>query len=180
MSSLLTLARPYAKAVFNSALRDDAWQQWGDFLKLAAQVTELPQVKSILTNPKYSRADLHQLLVDCVGKRVFSGGDNLLKLLLANKRIQLLPQIFELFSIMQAEHEQKVDVEMVTAFPLSSAQQKQFVAVLAERLQRRVTLQSRVDGSLLGGAIIRAGDKVVIDGSVRGQLTRLSQELMNE
>ncbi|MDH4275392.1 MAG: ATP synthase F1 subunit delta, partial [Gammaproteobacteria bacterium] len=66
--------------------------------------------------------------------------------------------------------------EVVTAFALDAAQEKSLVATLKQKLNREVTLQSRVDPELMGGAIIRVGDRV-IDGSLSGRLNQLENEL---
>ena len=65
---------------------------------------------------------------------------------------------------------------MVSAQPVTPALEQQLAAALSRRFQREVKMTSRVDTSLLGGAVIRAGD-MVIDGSVRGRLDKLREAL---
>lgn len=72
--------------------------------------------------------------------------------------------------------ENTVDVEVVSAVPLSPAQSEKLGQALTARLKRRVRMQNSVDPALLGGAVIRAGD-MVIDGSLKGRLERLATEL---
>jgi len=91
--------------------------------------------------------------------------------------LPLLPEIVSLFEILKANKEMKVDVNVASAFPLSDALQEKLAVSLKEKLQREVVLHSETDKSLIGGAVIRAGD-LVIDGSVRGKLGKLS-ECMN-
>jgi F-type H+-transporting ATPase subunit delta len=88
-----------------------------------------------------------------------------------------LPEISTLFEILKADREKSVDVEITTAFEISSDVSKQLAQALKTRLQREINLSTRVNQSLIGGAVIRAGD-TVIDNSVRGKLSKLA-ELMN-
>ena len=93
-----------------------------------------------------------------------------------NKRLPVLPDIAALFASYRAEREKTVEVELISAFPLDETYKDKFTNSLTRRLQRTVSLQCDVDATLLGGAIVRAGD-LVIDGSVRGKLNRLLESL---
>jgi F-type H+-transporting ATPase subunit delta len=99
------------------------------------------------------------------------------RLLAENKRLVLLPEISALFEGLKANQEKAVDVEITTAFEISSDVSNKLAESLKDRLQREIKLATSVDQSLIGGAIIRAGDNV-IDSSVRGKLSKLA-ELMN-
>jgi len=88
----------------------------------------------------------------------------------------LLPHISNQFEVMKANREKAVDVEVASAQPLDSEQQKVLSEALSKKLQRKVNMQVSLDKSLLGGAVIRAGD-TVIDGSIRGRLTKLAETL---
>ena len=99
-------------------------------------------------------------------------------MLAANRRLGQLPEIAALFEIERSKAEGAVQAEMVSAYPATEAQQAEVIASLSRRLGRDVTLTCTTDASLLGGAIVRAGD-LVIDGSVRGKLERLGTALHN-
>ena len=88
----------------------------------------------------------------------------------------LLPQISHQFEIMKANREKAVDVDVVSAQPLDAAATKDVIRCTEQKLQRKVNMQVSLDKSLLGGAVIRAGD-TVIDGSIRGRLTKLAESL---
>ena len=85
-------------------------------------------------------------------------------------------EITVLFAEYRAEAEKVVQAEVVSAFPLSQEQQAGIVAALKKRLGREVSLKSSTDETMVGGAVIRAGD-LVIDGSVTGHLDRLASAL---
>jgi F-type H+-transporting ATPase subunit delta len=97
-------------------------------------------------------------------------------LLAENKRLVLLPEISLLFENLKANQEKSVDVEITTAFEISSDVSSKLAQALKDRLQREIKLATSVDQSLIGGAIIRAGDNV-IDGSVRGKLSKLAESM---
>jgi F-type H+-transporting ATPase subunit delta len=97
-------------------------------------------------------------------------------LLAENKRLQLLPEISELFESLKANQEMTIDVELSTAFELNKDVVKKITQALQTRLNREIKLQTRVDRNLIGGAVIRAGD-TVIDSSVRGKLTKLAEAM---
>ena len=97
-------------------------------------------------------------------------------MLATNRRLPLLGEIARQFDILRALEEQNLDVEVVSAYPLTEAESEHLASVLRNKYEKEVTLTSRVDPNLLGGAIIRAGD-TVIDGSVRGKLEKLGESL---
>ena len=87
-----------------------------------------------------------------------------------------MPQISYQFDIMKANREKAVDVDVVSAHEIDASQQQQLSDALSAKLERKVNMQVSLDKSLLGGAVIRAGD-TVIDGSIRGRLTKLAESL---
>jgi F-type H+-transporting ATPase subunit delta len=97
-------------------------------------------------------------------------------LLSENKRLALLPEVSELFENLKANQEKSVDVEITTAFKISSEVSGKLAKALKKRLERDINLATSIDQSLLGGAVIRAGD-TVIDSSVRGKLNKLAESM---
>ena len=91
-------------------------------------------------------------------------------------RLAALPAIAEQFELLKAQQEKRMDVNIVSAFALDDAQQEKLASALAKRLNREISITTQVDSTLLGGVILRAGD-TVIDGSVRGRLSRLHEAL---
>ena len=88
----------------------------------------------------------------------------------------MLPEIAELYEELRADAEQMLTADVITARPLTDEQKSKFAAALKKRLGKEITLSESVDESLLGGAIIRAGD-LVIDGSAVGKLNRLASAI---
>lgn len=176
MAELTTLARPYAKAAFESADAAGQLQQWSDMLALAAAVAQQEGMIKVQLAPSLTSAQKAQAFIDVCGDALNEGAANLIKALADNKRLTLLPQIQQLFEQHKAQRELSIDVEVTTAFELSGELQDKLAKALSAKLDRVVTLTTAVDKAILGGALIRAGD-TVIDGSVRGRLARLAEAM---
>jgi F-type H+-transporting ATPase subunit delta len=178
MSDSTTIARPYAKAIFEHALSENKLAEWSDYLLILGQSVLCSEGFEFITNPA-STAEQHiELLKSVCSNKIKEDKalNNIIALLAANKRLLLLPEIKGLYEAHKAEQEKTLDVDVISFSAVSAAQQKQMMESLSQRLQRKVSLQISIDPSLLGGAIIRAGD-LVIDGSVRGKLNKLSTDL---
>jgi F-type H+-transporting ATPase subunit delta len=176
MADRYTIARPYAKALFEFALGQRKLDDWSQVLVRAATVVRDERIRALLTSPHVTTEQLAQLVIDIVGGRLDEEGRNFLRVLAQNRRLGFLPEIAAIYEKLKAEEENTVDVTVTSAVALDAALQKKFAAALKERLHRDVRLQSQTDPSLLGGAILRADD-LVIDGSLRGRLERLGAEL---
>ncbi|MEX2131367.1 MAG: F0F1 ATP synthase subunit delta [Pseudohongiellaceae bacterium] len=176
MADLITLARPYARAAFEVAMEDGALQKWTNMLSVAASVSTVDKVKAVLSSPTVTTQQLSQTLISLCGDELDQKGKNFLTLLAENKRLALLPEIFNLYEGLRANQERSVDVEITTAFAISGATSDKLAAALKKRLQRDIKLASKVDPNLIGGAVIRAGD-TVIDNSVRGKLNKLAEAM---
>ncbi len=170
-----TLARPYAEAAFQLAQQRGRLAPWSEMLGLTAAVAADGRVVAAVGNPRVGRDELVELFTGLGGSKQDQDGINFIRLLVENDRLVLLPDISELFDLLKADAEGTIEAEVVSAFEVSDAQAKSFAAALKKKFGREVTLLTRVDKSLLGGIVIRAGD-VVIDGSVRGRLQDLSSQ----
>lgn len=176
MAERKTLARPYAEAAFQLAQERNELKPWGDMLAIAAVAAADDKVKAAAHNPSVNRSAIAELFESIIGKSIAKDGSNLIRLLLENGRIELLPEINELFREFRAEAEGRVEAEVLSAYKLTAAQSKAIAEGLKRRLGREVDIVSKVDTSLVGGVIIRADD-LVIDGSVKGYLQSLSSQI---
>lgn len=176
MAELTTFARPYAKAAYLYAQEQGVLTDWESMLGLVAQLVVEPAVEHHLGRPELSAGDRVNALATLCGDALTPAGKNFLTQLAENHRLALLPEIHDLFKIMLADAEQKVDVELVSAFALDDAATAKIVDSLKARFGRDVRVNTKVDESLIGGVLVRTGD-TVIDGSVRGRLARLAEQL---
>ncbi|WP_026376055.1 F0F1 ATP synthase subunit delta [Aestuariibacter salexigens] len=175
MSELTTIARPYAKAAFDFAVENNTVASWQEMLIFAGQVAKNETVKQLLSGA-LAAEHMADIFTKLCGEQLDDKGQNLIKLLAENGRLQVLPEISELFDAMKAEYDKQVDVDVTSAVELSDAQQKELSASLEKRLARKVKLNCNVDPALVAGVIIKAGD-IVIDGSVKSKLNRLADAL---
>ncbi|MBM4207010.1 MAG: F0F1 ATP synthase subunit delta [Gammaproteobacteria bacterium] len=176
MSELATLARPYAVAVFKRAKETSSATRWSDTLSFLSAVINNAEIKALVGNPRFSKDKLSQLILDIGKDKADADAVNFIKLLTANNRMGLLPKIAQIFEELKAESEGYIDVSVQTAFPFSKEGEQKFAAALEKTLNKKVHMNVAVDQSLIGGVLVRAGDRV-IDGSIRGQLQNLRKAL---
>jgi F-type H+-transporting ATPase subunit delta len=172
MATLNSIARPYAQAANATALAKKELPQWESMLRIAAEAVQEPLVSKALSNSRISPQQWNALLGDILASSLNDNRKNFLRLLTENRRLSALPMILELFKEYEARDNQASEVEVTTAVPLEKNYLQKLTDKLTQVLKHPVSLRCLVDENILGGAIVRAGDKV-IDGSIRGQLTRL-------
>lgn len=178
MSDTITVARPYAQAIFDVAKAQGKLKECSELLQYTAAVVSDEQMKRFIENPHVSKEDLAEQVIAICGERISDTGKNFIQLLAENRRLAVLPEVAALYEIERAKEENTVEAEVLSAFEVSSQQQESIAKALKKRLGREIRLKCRVDESLIGGAVVRAGD-LVIDGSVAGQIQKLSSELVN-
>jgi F-type H+-transporting ATPase subunit delta len=176
MSQTLTLARPYARAVFSLAREHGRLSQWSGALAFAALAVSEPSVQAVLGNPRLDAQSLVDVLLPPgEADPVFA---QFLSVLAENHRLVLLPEIAGLFDAQRAEDEHVVKATITSASELDAAELAKLRDALRKRFGREVEVSTAIDASLIGGAVIDAGD-VVIDGSLRTKLARLGAALAN-
>lgn len=176
MSDLITIARPYAEAVFARATETDSLDSWAEALEFLSAVVSDPSVADIIVNPAVEHDRRLQLLLDIGAGRLSEEEQNLLRVLVENDRLPTLPDIATLFHKMKSEHDGAIDVEVISAYVLKPEAENELAAALKKKLGKEVVISSSKDPALIGGVKVRAGD-MVIDGSVAGQLSQLANEL---
>jgi F-type H+-transporting ATPase subunit delta len=173
-----TAIRRYAEAAFEVAQRDDAVEAWRSELDAAASLATDDRVIRMLANPavplerRYELAD--RLFVKIVGTPAL----NLIKLMIRRGRIHELPRLAAEFQRLDNARQGITIAAAISAAPLTEDE----IAALTRRMEQftggRIELGVQVDPSLLGGVVVRVGDRL-IDGSVRGRLERLRNQLVS-
>lgn len=176
MAELATIARPYANAVFELAKRDASLEAWSSMLALLNDVSRDERVALLLDSPDLAAAEKAQKLADICGEDIDASGRLFLQSMADNDRLSLIGEVREQFETLRAEEQRSLGVEVVSAFPLTEQQSDELKNALSRRFNKDITIEASTDSSLLGGALIRAGD-MVIDGSVRGKLNKLADTL---
>ncbi|UOA09716.1 F0F1 ATP synthase subunit delta [Methylobacter sp. S3L5C] len=176
MSELATLARPYAAAVFKRAKETDATANWSQSLAFMSAVLKNEDITVVADNPKVSKDRLLALILDICHEYLNEENENFLKLLAHNNRLGLLPSIVKIFEAYKAEDEGYVEVDVLTAYALSKEAKQNFAVTLEKTLGKKIHMNVALDKSLIGGFLVRAGDRV-IDGSIRGRLQHMQKAL---
>ncbi len=173
MSELTTAARPYARAVFEMANEAGGLAKWSELLAFMGAVASNEEVQTLLANPKMAKQVGADAFIKLCDKKLDDKAENLVKMLAENDRLSLLPEMSVIYETLKDEAEGSVEALVTAAKKLTQAEEKSIAAALKKRLGRDVKLKVSVDESLLGGAIIRAGD-LVMDGSLKGRLNKMT------
>jgi len=176
MSQAITVARPYAQAAFDEAQKLGELKAWSEMLHSAADAIAQQDMQVVISSTRVNPAQLNNLMLAVCGGKLTATAQNFIKLLVENKRLNVLPEILEMFETLRAEAEKSVDVVVTSAFDLNEAQKQKIAAALKVRMGREIKLSCETNRELLGGIVIRAGDKV-IDGSARTRLSELAVAL---
>jgi F-type H+-transporting ATPase subunit delta len=175
MSQATTLARPYARALFQAAKQDGRLKEASEALAFSAQASGIPSVAVLLDDPRVLPSQLIDLLSHPDANEAMR---RFLETLAENGRLALLPEVAALFELLRAESEHVVKAAITSATPLTDAELKPLIAALQKRFGSEVEVSTAVDPELIGGAVVDAGD-IVIDGSVRNKLARMQASLVN-
>ena len=175
MAEIATIARPYAEAVFKVADGEGKLAVWADVLDRLAAVAANPAIRELLGDPNVTSDQLYGVIAGAAGDMP-GEAQNLVRVLIENGRVGVLPEVRDLFVALKHEREGVVDAEIASAFPLEAAQLATLVNDLEARFKRKVKPQVAVDQDLIGGIKVIVGDEV-IDGSVRGKLAAMAAAL---
>ena len=176
MSEAITTARPYAQAAFEEAEKLADLKGWSELLLGLAEAVNHPEVRAVVTNPRVAKNQIEKLMESLVGTQAKLQQRNFVRILVDNQRLLLLPEIVAIFEVLRADAERTVNVVVDSAFELTAAQKEKIIGSLKARMGREIKLECKVNKELLGGVVIRAGDKV-IDGSARTRLVEMANAL---
>jgi F-type H+-transporting ATPase subunit delta len=176
MAEPSTIARPYAEAAFRIADEAGALARWSEMLAALALVAQDQRVNAAIGDPKLSEAQLAGLFLSILAGKLSGEAENFVRVLAANSRLELLPEIRVQFESLKNEREGVLEAEVQSAFALSPAQVQDLVQRLEKKTGRKVRAHVSLDKELIGGVRVVLGDKV-IDGSARAQLAALESAL---
>lgn len=147
-----------------------------DTLKLETELQEStkalssnPELKEVLTSPKVQPDKKLQIFSQVFRGKVSDLTFGFLILLIERGLIESLPLIVKEFSQIRHQKENKLTAEVITAQPLDDELKSRISSVLSEATGKEIALKCRVDEDILGGIVIRVGDRL-IDGSLKGRL----------
>ncbi len=176
MAEARTIARPYAEAVFKLAKTNNTLPVWSDMLQLTASIANDERIRALIGDPKITSKRMSELLLSICGDKLNNEGRNFVLLLVENNRVEMLPQVSELFEQLKAQHEGVLEANITSAFDMSEAQLKDLVKSLETKFKRKIEAKVSVNSKLIGGVKVEIGDEV-LDASVRGKLEAMAVAL---
>ncbi len=176
MAEPSTIARPYAEAVFKLADGAGKLGDWSAALANLAAVAADARVRAAASDPKLSAAQVAGLFIGILQGKLPADGENFVRVLADNGRLDVLDEIRAQFEALKNEREGVIEAEIVSAFEMDKSQLADLVARLEKTSGRKVKARVSVDQELIGGVKVVLGDKV-IDGSARAQLGALETAL---
>ncbi|MBN2356985.1 ATP synthase F1 subunit delta [candidate division KSB1 bacterium] len=172
------LAKRYARALFELAERANQSEDiLSQFKAVDVFFTQQPRIKAYLYSPLVDKKLKIQLLKTLFKGKVADLFLNFIILVLQKGRQQLLPEMYWQFKLFCDRKANRLGARVISAVPVDSAHLKTVKEQLSRYLKAEVVCENEVDENILGGLIVTVGGKVV-DGSLRYQLQRLRDELL--
>ncbi|HLR78800.1 MAG TPA: F0F1 ATP synthase subunit delta [Burkholderiaceae bacterium] len=178
MAELSTIARPYAEALFESVRSDQGGlESWSELLAGLAQLSSHEEVRAALADPRLGAEQRYDLFTGLVKGEMPERASNLVRLLIDNDRILLLPAISQQFDLLRHRQEGTAQADITSAYPLTDQQVSELVAGLEAKFGLKLKPVVTVDEKLIGGIRVIVGDQV-LDTSVQAQLARMRDTLV--
>ena len=178
MAESVTIARPYAQAVFRLARENRALAAWSDRLQRLAAVAQDPEMAKVVGNPKFSAKEVAELFVSLSGETDNAELASFVGILADNERLDVLAQILEIYEQLRSAEEGVKDALITSAYPLDAEQLAHLMSQLETHFGSKLQPHVEVDAALIGGVKVAVGDQV-LDASVRGKLEAMATALKN-
>jgi len=178
MAESVTIARPYAEALFLTAKESGNLAKWSEQVSLLAQVAANPEAREAIGDPNVAAPQLADLFRSACGTAVDSELSNFIQLLSKNDRLALLPEIGALYESYKQAEEGIKQAMIVSAFPIDASQVNALVPQLETVFKSKLEASVSVDPELIGGIKVIVGDQM-LDASVRGKLDAMATALNN-
>ncbi len=181
MAESVTIARPYAQAIFRLARESGTLALWSDRLQRLAAIAGDPAMDAVIGNPKFSAAQVADLVLSLRGEAGESADRELaafVGILAENERLAVLPQIRELYEQLKSADAGARDAVLTSAYALDDTQLKALISQLEPHFGSKLQVRVEVDAALIGGVKVVVGDQV-LDASVRGKLEAMAAALKN-
>lgn len=177
MADNATIARPYAKAVFDYAQEANSFDEWATVLDQLAVISADESFSAVSNDPRIENSKVAELLIDLTKDNLPNGGTNFINLLVQNERLDSLVDVKQQYTDLVAKAKAIATANVTTAIALTEDQKSSLTSALEKRLGQKVVISETVDASLVGGAIVKTGD-LVIDGTAKGRIEKLTTALL--
>jgi len=171
------IARRYAGAMFELALKQNALERTLDDVQGIARLFSKRTLAYLLREPKVPAQRKEKVLREALSSRVLPISLNLALLVVQRGLVDLMPNIAAEFQQMVLDHKNQATAEVTTALPMDEQQQALVKQALEKRTGKTILLSTRVNPEILGGVVARVGDQV-IDGSIQQRLQVLKRQLL--
>ena len=178
MAESVTIARPYAQAVFRLARESRTLAAWSDRLQRLVAVAHDPEMAKVVGNPKFSAKQVAELFVSLSGETANAELASFVGILAENERLDVLAQILEIYEQLKSADEGIKEAVITSAYPLDDAQLNNLMKELEAHFGTRLEPRIEVDACLIGGVRVAVGDQI-LDASVRGKLDAMATALKN-
>jgi len=175
MAELATLARPYAEALFQVAVKGDLRLASSE-LDALASVAANPQLRQFADAPSAGDAQVFDVITSVVKTPLSDASKNLLRTVIDNGRLSVLSEIAAQFHVLVSEHSGVSDATVYSAFAIEPAQLADVVATLEKRFKRKLNASVQLQPDLIGGIRVVVGDEV-LDTSVKARLEQMKAAL---
>ena len=178
MAESVTIARPYAQAIFRLARENKALAAWSNRLQRLVAIAQDPQMTKVVGNPKFSAGQVADLFVSLSGEPDSQELASFIGVLAENERLDVLMQIQEIYEQLKGEDEGVKDALVTSAYPLDDVQLKNLMSQLETHFGSKLQPRVELDAALIGGVKVAVGDQI-LDASVRGKLDAMATALKN-
>lgn len=173
---LTTIAKPYVNAIFAIAQQNQSFYDWGQVLQAGAKLADDATLKEFLASTKTSKTDKHSMVIglfeSILGRELNAQELSFVGLVLKNGRINALPSMFDLFTQMSNFNSNVQLFNVISAYQLNAQEQQKIIDGLSAKYNTKVSIDTEIDESLVGGVVIKQGDKV-IDLSIQARVNAL-------
>ena len=177
MTDSITYSRPYAEAAYKIASESKSIPMWNDSLMILSEIIIDMEVKAIIASPKIDSDQTLNFLVSFLPQKDESFS-NFLSIMIANKKVYFLDEVYKLFNDMVLEDKNTTIAEVETAFGLSDTQKNDIVNSLTKKHDKKIQIHEVINERLLAGIKISVNNEVT-DYSVRNKLNLMKEQIIN-
>ncbi len=176
MAEVVTIARPYAEAMFGLAKSKNKFDQMSEELMTMVGIFEDSQMKNFIGQPQTTNQEIESAFLQVMDGITSEWSHNFMRVLIKNNRLSLLPVIRTLYETLKAAEKGSVDVKIKSAYQLEKIDLDKLVGIFSKSINKKITPLVEIDKGLIGGVKVEVGDKVW-DMSISGKLKDMSSSL---
>ena len=176
MIELTPLARPYAKALFASAVESNNLDEMADELRTMATASQTDGVKNTIENPALSRKEVVDILTNLFEESSSDIPKKLIEILAENKRLNLLEPIYSIYQTLLEKHKEQNSIQVFVAVEPGNEAKDSIEKKLRSTYGKDANIYFSKDPKMMGGLSIKIGDET-LDLSIRGKVNKLVNQL---